>query len=326
MSDGNRRISHLSPERIDRMQVTAPDSAAIFDHWAIWLLHQRHGDDTLYRAHLENRLLHYADRVLDAAALADGAHLLDIGTGDGLIAFRALDRMGDRIAVTMADSSISILRLAEELARQRGLAGRCRLLQTDAQDLDLVEDAAVNAVTTRSVLTYVPDKPAAFRAIYRVLKPGGRVSIAEPVMRDDALNAIALRAVLDRREPGHEDRLLPLLHRWKSAQYPDTTQRLEETPMTNYTERDLLRFAQEAGFIDLDLQLHVRVDPPRPITWQTFLNISPHPLAPTLHAIMQEQFSDTERCFFESVLRPPIEAGNFPTSERMAYLSATKPI
>lgn len=96
--------------------------------------------------------------------------------------------------------------------------------------------------------------------------------------------------------------------------------------MTNYTERDLLRFAQNAGFVDLDLQLHIQVDAPRPITWQTFLNISPHPLAPTLRAVMQERFSDPETRFFESVLRPAIEAGNFPSSERMAYLSATKPI
>jgi arsenite methyltransferase len=308
------------------MQVIAPESGAMFDHWARWLLHQRHGDDAIYRTHLQTRLLHYADRVLDAAALSDGAHLLDIGTGDGLVAFRALERMGDRLAVTMADTSISILRLAEGLAQQRGVARRCRLLQTDAQDLALVEDAAIDAVTARSVLTYVADKPAAFRAMLRVLKPGGRLSIAEPVMRDDALNAIALRAVIDRRDPENQDRLLPLLHRWKSAQYPDSTERLEETPMTNYTERDLLRFAQNAGFVDLHLHLHIHVDPPRSITWQTFLNISPHPLAPTLGAVMQERFSAMERSFFESVLRPAIEAGNFPTSERMAYLSATKPI
>jgi len=308
------------------MQVTAPESGAMFDHWAIWLLHQRHGDDALYRTHLQTRLLHYADRVLDAAALSDGARLLDIGTGDGLVAFRALERMGDRLAVTMADTSASILRLAEGLAKQRGVARRCQLLQTDAQDLALVGDGAIDAVTTRSVLTYVADKPAAFRAMLRVLRPGGRLSIAEPVMRDDALNAIALRAVLDRRDPENKDRLLPLLHRWKSAQYPDSTERLEETPMTNYTERDLLRFAQNAGFVDLDLQLHIHVDPPRPISWQTFLNISPHPLAPTLGAVMQERFSETEISYFESVLRPAIEGGTFPSSERMAYMSATKPI
>lgn len=307
------------------MQMTAPESAALFDHWAIWLLHQRHGDDAIYRTHLQSRLLHYADRVLDAAALTENDHLLDIGTGDGLVAFRALERMDNRLAVTMADTSTSILSLAGRLAQHRGVAARCRLLQTDAQDLSLVEDGVIDAVTTRSVLAYVPDKPAALRAMHRVLKPGGRLSIAEPVMRDDALNAIALRAVLDRRTPDNEDRLLPLLHRWKSAQYPDSTERLEETPMTNYTERDLLRFAQNAGFVDLDLQLHIQVEPPRPITWQTFLNLSPHPLAPTLGTIMAERFSETERVFFESVLRPAIESGNYPASERMAYLSATKP-
>lgn len=298
----------------------------MFDHWALWLLHQRHGDEAGDGTHLDAKVQQSADRVLEAARLPDGAALLDIGSGDGLIAFRALERMRDRLAVTMADTSPAILRLAEGLARQRGLAPRCRLVQTDAQDLAPVEDASYDAVTARSVLAYVPDKPAAFRAMHRVLKPGGRLSIAEPVMRDEALNAIALRTVLDARDPGNEDRLLPLLHRWKSAQYPDTTALLEETATTNYTERDLLRFAQDAGFVDLDLQLHIHIDSPRPIAWQTFLNLAPHPLAPTLGVVMQERFSDSERIFFESVLRPAIEAGKFPTSERMAYLSATKPL
>lgn len=253
------------------------------------------------------------------------AHLLDIGTGDGLIAFRALDRMAGRLTVTMTDHSPSIVRLAEGLTVQRGVAAHCRLFQADAQDLAPVETGAIDAVTARSVLSYVPDKAAAFRAAFRVLKPGGRLSIAEPVMRDDALNAIALRAVLDQREPENQDRLLPLLHRWKAAQYPDTMALLEDTPMTNFTERDLLRFAQNAGFVDLDLQLHIQVDRPRPISWDTFLAISPHPLAPTLGAIMRDRFTEADRRLFEETLRPAIEHGQYPMTERMAYLSATRP-
>jgi SAM-dependent methyltransferase len=44
-----------------------------------------------------------------------------------------------------------------------------------------VDDAAVDVVTTRSVLIYVKDKAGALREFQRVLRPGGRISLYEPI-------------------------------------------------------------------------------------------------------------------------------------------------
>ena len=44
-----------------------------------------------------------------------------------------------------------------------------------------VADESVDVVTTRSVLIYVQDKPRAFEEFYRDLRPGGRVSLFEPI-------------------------------------------------------------------------------------------------------------------------------------------------
>lgn len=234
--------------------------------------------------------------------------------------------MNGQLRVVMADSSPSILRLAGALAAQHGYADQCRQMQVDAQDLAGIADGSMDAVVTRSVIAYVPDKAAAFRAMHRVLQPGGRLSIGEPIMRDDGLHAIALRRLLSRRDRTQEDRMLPLLHRWKAAQFPDTLEQLEAAPHTNFTERDLLSYAQEAGFTDIDLRLQMHVETDPAMTWSTFINLTPHPLAPSLASIMRSHFSAEERVLFERSLRPAVEAGAYATTDRIAYLSATKPV
>jgi len=59
--------------------------------------------------------------------------------------------------------------------------GRCEFVHASAEDLSVLEDASVDVVTTRSVLIYVPDKRRTFEEFHRVLKPGGRLSIFEPI-------------------------------------------------------------------------------------------------------------------------------------------------
>jgi ubiquinone/menaquinone biosynthesis C-methylase UbiE len=295
------------------------------DIWSAWLLHHRHGGDPDHDRHIRAKTLAYADRILDAAQISAGGTLLDVGAGEGLVAFRALERFGPSLRVILTDLSASILAHAEALAYGRGLHQRCRFVQASAEDLSLIGDDSVDMATARSVLAYVSDKPAAFRECYRVLRSGGRISIAEPIMRDQALTVVAMKILLDRRSPGDQERSLPLLHRWKAAQYPDTVSALEADPTTNYTERDLVRFAKEAGFVDIDLHLHVHVGSSRAIKWETFLQLAPHPLAPCLETILREQFTLEERAAFERLLRPAIESGGRSTTELMAYLTAAKP-
>ena len=67
------------------------------------------------------------------------------------------------------------------LADCRAVAGgTASYHQASAEDLGDVE---ANAVTTRSVLIYVADKQQAFDEFFRVLHPGGRLSIFEPINR-----------------------------------------------------------------------------------------------------------------------------------------------
>lgn len=294
------------------------------DIWSEWLLHRRHGDDPEYDHVVRGEIESVADRVLDGARLAPGMTLADVGSGDGLIAFRAIDRIGPTLRVLLTDISVPLLRHAESLATQRGVAGQCSFLQGAADDLAGIGTASVDAVTTRAVLAYVADKVAALRAFRRILKPGGRLSIAEPVFRDEALVVSALKAMIDACAPGERQPFHVLMHRWKSAQFPDTPEKIAASPIANYTERDLVRFAEAAGFTDIHMEFHIDVTSTAPTTWETFLATSPHPLAPPLGAILAERFTPEERRTFEEIARPMVCNANGAATSRLAYLTARK--
>src|SRR5437667_7168598 len=93
------------------------------------------------------------DRVLDSARLAEGETLLDVGCGEGLIAFGALERGAGE--VIFSDVSTDLLDFCREAADQFGVLDRCRFVQAPADDLHAIDDRSVDVVTTRSVLIYV---------------------------------------------------------------------------------------------------------------------------------------------------------------------------
>lgn len=274
---------------------------------------------------MRQSMLRYADRVLDNACLAPGMQLLDVGTGDGLVGLRAIARVGLTLQVLMTDISERLLRHTEQRAVELGVRRQCIFLHCGADRLEGIGDETVDVVTTRAVLAYIADKGRALREFLRVLKPGGRISLCEPVFQDDAFSTRALKKMLESQSTDALHPFMPLLHRWKAAQYPDTAEKIRKSPIANYSERDLIRVAQAAGFENLHLELHIDVIPSPIPNWQAFLESSPHPLAPPLSVILAEQFSAEERQLFETVMRPLIEDPRSLTTDRAAYLTARKP-
>ena len=163
------------------------------DVWSDWLLHRRHADDPAYAGVIGEVMERVADRVLDEARLTAGATLIDVGAGEGLLAFRALARVGPSLRVALTDISAPMLRHAEAAAERLGVRSQCTFHECSAEKLGALSDASADVVVTRAVLAYVSDKSAALREFFRVLKPGGRISLAEPILQDDAFYARALR-------------------------------------------------------------------------------------------------------------------------------------
>jgi ubiquinone/menaquinone biosynthesis C-methylase UbiE len=295
------------------------ESSSAEDCWFRWLNHGRDGGDAVVRGRVAAETAAFAEKILDLADRQPG-DMLDIGSGTGLMAWAALSRWPDT-HVTMTDISLPLLAQAATEANRRGLARQCRFLTATAESLEGAADASQDLVTSRSVLAYVVDKLAAFRSAFRTLRPGGTLCIAEPMMRDEALAACALRTA-------REDTVNPmagLLHKWKAAQFPDTDDAVAANPMTNYTERELFSIARQAGFEHVHLELHIdeRRIPPR--EWTSFCAMAPHPLAPSLNQILSSEFTPAERDLFETAMRPVVEKGEFGTASRMIYLRADKP-
>jgi arsenite methyltransferase len=273
-------------------------SAPTRDRWAEWLLERRFGGDAEVAERTLERLRGTRDRVLDRALAAPGETLLDVGCGDGLIAFGALER-GAR-EVVFADRSSDLLEICREHAEELGEAERCRFVEASAERLDGIEDGSVDAVTTRSVLIYVAGKAAAFAEFARVLRPGGRISLWEPINRfgmDERRRTHGgydLSAVADLagRVFGLFDEIQP-----------------EGDPMTDFDERDLLRLAEGAGFFPVELELRVEITRSEPRPWDSFLQTSWNPLVPTLEEAMEEALSPAERERLAETWRPQVENG-----------------
>jgi arsenite methyltransferase len=298
--------------------------ANISDEWSQWLLQRRHGGDAEYQQRMRAVVEGYRDRVLDGAKLGAGMTLADIGTGDGLLALGAIERIGPSLEVILTDISRSLLRHTEQLAIDRGVRSQCRFVAGSADKLDGIADGCVDAVATRAVLAYVQDKAAAFREFHRVLKPGGRLSICEPILQDEAYEARAY-AELVQAQPNHPNiHFLRLVQRYRSAAFPAATQDILQSPITNYNERNLFRFAREAGFAGIHVELHIDLQPALKITWEGMLDVAVHPWAPTLREILAREFSGDEARQFEEIFRPIVEKSQAEQKQIVAYLTADR--
>jgi phosphatidylethanolamine/phosphatidyl-N-methylethanolamine N-methyltransferase len=124
-------------------------------------------------------------RAIELLALQPGERLLIPGIGTGL----DLPYVPDNVYITATDLSSAMLRQA----RAKAVNGNVTFALMDAQVFGF-PDASFDAVLLNLIMSVVPDGAAAFRAAWRVLRPGGRAVIFDKFLPAGAVMSPVRRA------------------------------------------------------------------------------------------------------------------------------------
>lgn len=124
-----------------------------------------------------------------------GDVVLDIGSGAGTDIFVALQRTGETGKAVGLDMTNAMREKLRALTLEAGVAERVDIIEGNAEEIPLPAES-VDVVTSNGVINLVPDKNAVAREIFRVLKPGGRVQIADIVLQTPASEACRTNAQL----------------------------------------------------------------------------------------------------------------------------------
>ena len=128
----------------------------------------------------------------DLAELRPGEHVIDLGSGSGMDVFVACVQVGPQGHVIGIDFTPEQLAkataLAEDFPQAEFRAGRIERLP--------VEDASADCVISNGVINLSPEKETVFTEAARVLRPGGRLAIADIVSEQQLKDSIVCDADL----------------------------------------------------------------------------------------------------------------------------------
>jgi SAM-dependent methyltransferase len=114
--------------------------------------------------------------------LRPGERVLDLGSGAGTDSLIAAQMVGEEGSVTGIDMTPQMLAKARAAAATMG-ATNVEFVEAEAESLPF-PDASFDVVISNGVIDLIPDKDAVFAELHRVLRPGGRIQIADVTIQN----------------------------------------------------------------------------------------------------------------------------------------------
>jgi SAM-dependent methyltransferase len=157
---------------------TQPDREFIFPTGRAWALDLGYPQDLLARVP-EASCESFAGvaNPFSMGALQPGEDVLDVGCGAGMDSLIAAQMVGPTGSVTGIDMTREMIAKARRSVAETGL-GNVTIDEGSAERMPFA-DASFDVVISNGVIDLIPDKDAVFAEITRVLRPGGRIQLAD---------------------------------------------------------------------------------------------------------------------------------------------------